>query len=501
MRVLVAGIPNILERDLLQELARQHTVAKLDGDVRDHAICAAEADCDVVIHGIPDGLEPLEAIDHASRGTWNLLTTTHARRYIFLSSMRMLDAYDAGWNVTEAWSPRPTTDASQLAPYLAEIAAREISRIRPIECLVLRLDEVVNGDRFESEAVQPHWLHVTDAITAISRAVTVERAARNASRFVPLHIVRGGAGSRFPVGNAHADPFGFNAEHQSGEQRSDPRPAPQHPRSGAPVTGLTVPERVVMFGAGGPLGAVSATFLKDRHQLRLTDIRSLGELGQRQPQSPGAPLPVPAELPHEEFVVDVTDPHAVHAAAKDMDAIVNCTVVRNDRNEAFRVNTLGAYNVMSAAVTAGISRVVHTGPVLSLAPHPAGYTDDRDVGPDAPPRPGDDLYFVSKFLGQEICRIFAEQHGIACPTLLFSGFVNPDVARANRLEAVSFTISWDDSGRAIAAAVRATQLPAPFVVLHILDEAPHDRYRSDLARQVLEWHPHDRLDELWQRHD
>jgi hypothetical protein len=182
-----------------------------------------------------------------------------------------------------------------------------------------------------------------------------------------------------------------------------------------------------------------------------------------------------------------------------MDALVNCTVVRHDPVGAFRVNTLGAFNMMRAAVDLGIRRVVQTGPVLTLAPHPAGYTDDRDVDADAPPRPGDNLYFISKFLGQEICRIFSEQYGIACPNLLFSGFVNPAVAEERGVVPGPFTISWNDSGRAMAAAVRAPHLPAPYMVLHILADAPHGRYRGDLARRILGWEPQDRLDTLWRR--
>jgi hypothetical protein len=154
---------------------------------------------------------------------------------------------------------------------------------------------------------------------------------------------------------------------------------------------------------------------------------------------------------------------------------------------------------MRAAVEHGIRRVVQTGPVLTLAPHPAGYTEDREVGSDVPERPGDNLYFVSKLLGQEICRIVAEAHGIACPTLLFCGFVNPEVARQEGHPPGPFTITWEDSGRAMAAAVGIRSLEAPFVVVHVMDDAPHGRYRNDAVRRVLGWEPEDRLDTLWRR--
>ena len=123
-----------------------------------------------------------------------------------------------------------------------------------------------------------------------------------------------------------------------------------------------------------------------------------------------------------------------------MDAIVNCTVIRNDPAEAFRVNMLGAHNVMTAAVERGIRRVVHTGPAMTLCDHPAGYTDDSGLGSDLPARPGDSLYFVSKYLGLEICRIFAEEHGIACPILLYICFLDPENPPAWAPPA--FSVTW-----------------------------------------------------------
>jgi len=497
MRVLLVDLPPSLAENLPGALSRDHDVVTFDGDVRDLAACAAAADCDVVVHGIPTDGDALAMLDRASRGVWNLLTTTNARRYVLLSSMRLFDAYGDGWHITEAWSPRPTTDPAQLAPYLAEVAAREISRARPIECLALRLDAVVSAGCFERGPVEPDWLHVDDAVSAIARAVTAESFSPDGSRWAPLHIVRDGTGSRYPAGEAAREPFAFRARHQGGTAASSP--APVFPESPAPVTDLPAPERIVIFGAGGPLGAVTTACLKDNHRLRLTDVRPLSEIAAAPPQSEGAPLPAPSQPPHEERIVDVTDADAVRAAVEGMDAIINCTVVRNDPVQAFRVNTLGAYNVMQAAVAADIRRVVHTGPVLTLAPYPTGYSDDRDVGSDVPPRPGDNLYFVSKLLGQEIVRIFAEWHGIACPTLLFCTFVNPEVAVRQAHPPGPFAISWADSGRAMAAAVRVRELPAPFAIIHILADAPHDRYRNDAARHILGWEPRDRLDQLWYR--
>ncbi|HVL25423.1 MAG TPA: NAD-dependent epimerase/dehydratase family protein [Thermomicrobiales bacterium] len=498
MRILLVDPPALIDAPLREALAG-HDVVAFAGDVRDLATCAAQAECDVVVHAIPASDDPLAMLDRASRGTWNLLTTTRATRYVLLSSMRLFDTYGDGWHITEAWAPRPATDAEHLAPYLAEVASREISRARPLDCRVLRLDEVVSAERFAAGPVAWDWLHVEDAVAAIERAITVETASATGDRWSPLHIVRGGLGSRFPAGEAAREPFAFAARHPGDDHAPASGGTPAFPSSQAPVTDVPLPERVVILGAGGPLGAITTRCLEHDHRLRLTDIRPLAEIAAAPPQSEGAPLPAPASAPHEELIVDVTDPDAILAATEGMDTIVNCTVMRHDPVQAFRVNTLGAYNVMRAAVAHGIRRVVHTGPVLTLAPHPAGYTEDRDVASDVPPRPGDNLYFVSKLLGQEIVRIFAEHHGIACPTLLFCGFVDPEVALRTGQPPGPFTISWKDSGRAMAAATRLRAVPAPFTVVHVMADAPHDRFRNDAARRVLGWEPRDRLDHLWYR--
>lgn len=502
MRVLLCGIPDVLRDGLARALANRHDVLSLPGDVRDRDACIARSDCDVIIHGLPEHTDPLTAIDHASRGTWNLLTTTSARRYIFLSSMRMFDAYGPGWQIDERWAPWPSTDPKQLAPYLVEVASREIGRSLPIDCVMLRLDDLVPAVQFAAGSLALTSLLVDDAIAAIVRAVENDDQWEDAGRWKALHIVRGGANSRYPLGRLAHAPFAFTPEQSVGDAVAPDaeRKEPVFPAPPSPLKDLPLPERIVMFGAGGPLGAATTECLKADFQLRLTDRRPLQEIASLPPQSAGAPLPTPVSPPHEEQIVDVTDPAAVLSAVEGTDAIINCTVVRHDPVEAFRVNTLGAFNVMQAAVSAGIRRVVQTGPVLTLAPHPTGYTEDRDVGSDAPPRPGNHPYFVSKFLGQEICRIVAEEHGIACPVLLFCGFVDPSLAERDGSSPGPFTISWNDSGRAMAAAIRLRNFPAPFVVVNILADAPHARYRNDAARKILGWEPEDRLDYLWYRH-
>ena len=121
---------------------------------------------------------------------------------------------------------------------------------------------------------------------------------------------------------------------------------------------------------------------------------------------------------HDFRQVDVTDFAQVHEAADGVDAIINLSVVRQDPVLAFRVNTLGCYHVMRTAVERNIRRVINTGPHFTVA-GPTYESWDFAITPDVPPHPGTGLYPLSKSLGQEISRVFADHHDIVVIELLF----------------------------------------------------------------------------------
>ena len=196
-------------------------------------------------------------------------------------------------------------------------------------------------------------------------------------------------------------------------------------------------------------------------------------------------------------MVDVADPAQVHAACAGMDAVVNCTVVRPDPVQAFRVNTLGAIHVLQAAAAHGIRRVVHTGPLLVLNDRQSGYWWDPEVPDDAPGRPGTWLYAHSKYLGQEAARAFAEHYGLEVPALYFCNFVNPENARRRSIHPM--TVSWEDAALALRRAVEAPSLPRRLEILHILADLPHGKYSNEKARRLLGWQPRDTLSQLYAR--
>jgi nucleoside-diphosphate-sugar epimerase len=255
--------------------------------------------------------------------------------------------------------------------------------------------------------------------------------------------------------------------------------------------------KVVLYGAGGPVAAAAIAELEPVHTLRLADIRPPDqphpELRDRPELARAWPRrPQPKE--HEFVRTDVTDPDQVLAAAEGMDAIINLSVIRPDPVMSFRVNMTGAYHVMRAAVAHGIRRVVHTGPETIIN----GYWLDHDLTVEAPPRPGTNYYLLTKYLGQEVVRSFAEHHDLEVIALYFHVF-QPADAPEPHLTASPFLVSWGDTGRAFRAALEAPPMPNRYEPFIITADLPHGKFGAEKATRLLGWTPQDSFSQHWRR--
>ncbi len=494
MRILIAGNDGALAETLARAWSGAHDVRVVEAAEaldRDRAT-EATAGREVVVHfpllaepaaSALDAPDALHRLDVAGRATYNLITTAaDAKRFILISTLRHFERFPAEWLVTERWAPNPSTHVDDLAPYTAETVVREAGRVLPLRAITLRVGDV----------------HLDDALQGVERALAYEPKGNG---WWVFHVTDGGERPRFVLGEAGQASFGYAPQHPAPARRATSVTAQTGGGSARKVP--AAPKKVVVFGAGGPIGAAFVESAKDDHALRLADIRPLEEIvAENKPFGPGAPMPKVPEPPHEGRVTDVTDLSQVVAAAEGMDTIVNVSVMRNHPVEAFRVNMLGAYNVVRAAVRLGITRVVQTGPSQALLNGPAGYSYDDDVSSDVPPRPGTELYFMSKLLGQQICRIFAQEHGLDVPCLLIGPLLNPDPAlRPVNVPhgAYPFSISWADAGHAIHAALHAPPLPRPFEVMHLVTDLPHGRFSNEKTKRLLNWEPRDRLEQHWVR--
>jgi nucleoside-diphosphate-sugar epimerase len=252
--------------------------------------------------------------------------------------------------------------------------------------------------------------------------------------------------------------------------------------------------RVAIFGAGGPVGVMAARALQEQYTLRLTDVRPLAEIAAAgKAQSPGAPMPEVPPPPHEATLCDVRDYDQVLEASRGMDALVNCTVVRPDVALAFQVNMLGAYHVAKAAVALGIRRIVHTGPQLVITGAPADYMEDFDICDDVPERGSSGQYSLSKYLGGEITRVFAEHHGLEIAEFVYCAFRPADwPADADGSGVFCYTTAWEDTGEPFRYALQApsSSFEKPLELFHITSRLPHGKFGgSGKAARLLGWTP------------
>jgi nucleoside-diphosphate-sugar epimerase len=240
--------------------------------------------------------------------------------------------------------------------------------------------------------------------------------------------------------------------------------------------------KVLLLGGHGFLGPHVVRELESDYQLRITDIR-------------------PIDSPHETRQVDVADYDQVRAAAEDMDVIVNCSVLRPHRKIAFDVNTIGTYNAIRVATELGMKRFINTGPHFTISGDQY-HRFDHQIPEDIPPHAGRNLYALSKAAGQEVCRVFTENHPIYNLCLLFLSFRDAQPADGQQGQDPNpFSVTFPDAARAIRKSleVDVADLPSRNEVFFILTDMPHGQYSNAKARRILGFEPQDSLEGYWRK--
>lgn len=112
---------------------------------------------------------------------------------------------------------------------------------------------------------------------------------------------------------------------------------------------------------------------------------------------------------------DVRDAAAVGTAASGCDVIVHLAGLPGDKedhpDQVMAVNLVGTWNVLLAARSAGVGRVVFcsSGKALGMLERDPEYLPVDDAHPGLPSRP----YALSKWLAEEMCEAFSNETGIA----------------------------------------------------------------------------------------
>ena len=235
-------------------------------------------------------------------------------------------------------------------------------------------------------------------------------------------------------------------------------------------------KRVLFLGASGLIGPHLTPGLVDHYDLVLTDVR---------------PHPDGIDIDH----VDVRDYDQVLEAARGCEAIMNFTVVRDDPVNSFQVNTIGAWNVMRAAVELGIRKIVHSGPQAVRSRYDTDFAVE-----DAPSAPGTGAYSITKWLSAEICRIFSQQHDLQTIYFVFNGLgPAPEEPVSEPTDTPPFVVVWEDLQQACRLALEVPSVPDNFQLFNLLSYSGPGKYNTNKARRLLGFESIRDWDELYRR--
>ena len=247
-------------------------------------------------------------------------------------------------------------------------------------------------------------------------------------------------------------------------------------------------QRILVTGSAGRIGRAAVAALVDRgHTVIGFDVRP----------TPG----VPAE---QSIVGTLTDVAALRAAATGADAIIHLAATPDDTNyprgtppndgdnfvsELVPNNIVGPYQVMEAARTLGVRRVILASTGQVIAGHLlAGNTP---VTVESPPRPRY-LYACTKVFLEALGQVYAKEHGLEVLAVRI-GWCPRDAGQVAEIRGSELFqdvfISPGDAGRFFAASVETDALP-PFAVLYATSRHTHAlRYDLSESKRLLGWEP------------
>ncbi len=116
---------------------------------------------------------------------------------------------------------------------------------------------------------------------------------------------------------------------------------------------------------------------------------------------------------HEFVVSSLNHDAATSLLVRGMDAIIHSIETDADASTAIDAVTRGTYNLLMAAATEGVSRVILLSSLALMTPYKESYIVDERWRP----LPATEPPTLTAYLGEFVCREFAREHKIAVTVL------------------------------------------------------------------------------------
>jgi UDP-glucose 4-epimerase len=130
-----------------------------------------------------------------------------------------------------------------------------------------------------------------------------------------------------------------------------------------------------------------------------------------------SPHHAPGEI--DTYLGDLTDLEALVDAANGCDAVIHLAAIADvnhvaaDPGYAELVNSRGTFNVLEAARTAGVQRVVYGSTIWVYNGYDGLADEDTNAGLPS------HLYTATKLAGEMYCKSYSEQYGLDCTIMRF----------------------------------------------------------------------------------
>ena len=235
--------------------------------------------------------------------------------------------------------------------------------------------------------------------------------------------------------------------------------------------------KILVTGAAGTVGQVVCRQLQDGHELRRMDI---------------APLP---DGPGETVEGTVTDWDTACRAVDGMDGVVHMAIHNPGRGEQqtfpqymrndVDVSILGTDYLLAAAVEAGVGRFVFTS---SLNVYSARWPQAGQFQRDSDETLAREHYGTMKWLAEELCRYYAQCHGLSTVVLRFNTVTSDRRWRKDeydkpRPEVSCTRVHIEDVARAVRLAVEKPDIPWGRCL--ISGANPEVRYDTSTAEKLI----------------
>lgn len=170
--------------------------------------------------------------------------------------------------------------------------------------------------------------------------------------------------------------------------------------------------KVLVTGAAGVLAREVSKLLRAEPdvEMRLTDME---------------PLDVP-----EEFVrARLDDPGETAGLCRGVDRVLHIAAVHPWKDytpqQYVSCNIQGTWNVLEAAVEAGVEKVIYTSSIAAMG-YRAESPDQLPFDEQKPCRPVEDIYGISKHVGEQFCESFRARCGLPYVALRPGCFIPAD---------------------------------------------------------------------------